>query len=72
MKLRWANMDREQLLAAVEFYYDACCRMEYEITELVAPALGYENDPVYGWVTGDHVAQSLVDELVTKFKELTR
>lgn len=42
-------------------------KQEYEFHNALAKILGYPYDDEYGWVTGDHVASSLLLELERRF-----
>ncbi len=42
----------------------ALIRQEYDVTEALAEALGMERDPLYGYPTGDHTAETLARSMV--------
>lgn len=42
-----------------------------EIESVLAEALGYSYDENYGWVTGEHTALTLADEIARKYKSVT-
>ena len=48
-------------------YYKICIEQEFHFRNTLAKILGYPYDEEYGWVTGDHVADSLLLELERKF-----
>ena len=71
MKLSWiqsqmAQEDRVSLERRCERYYNVCVKMNGELEERLAKALGYPHDPEYGWVVGDHDGFSLLGELLKK------
>ena len=52
-------------------YYKIGIAQESHFHDSLAKILGYPHDDEYGWVTGDHVADSLLLELEGKFPATT-
>ncbi len=48
----------------------ALVRIDYEVTEHLAEAMGMPRDPDYGYPTGDHTAETLSAEMVAYCKGL--
>ena len=51
-------------------YKKAYYTLQTYIDDNVARVLGYEHNEEYGWVTGDHVPETLIAELVVKYENL--
>lgn len=49
--------ERERLRAAM-------IRQQYDVTEALAQAMGMEKDPLYGYPTGDHTAETLALSMI--------
>lgn len=70
IQTQMAQLDRAGLERLCERYYNTITQMEFELEDKCAPALGYAEDPEFGWVVGDHTGMSLFDELLAEFNRL--
>lgn len=50
---------------------NALHREQNHATDILAEALGYLHDPIYGWVTGDHSITTIAMEAAAKIRELS-
>lgn len=55
-----------------EHYKNAAIRQNSAIMDAISEAMPerFPNDPEYGYVTGDHVAESMVDVLISEYQRL--